>query len=189
MFPAGWRQAPPHIETKRLHLRCPREADGPQLYAAISESLAELQPWFAWAVDIELTPANSRFTAAIARERFQSGKELQFYIFAKEGKKLMGICGLLRPDWTERTFEICYWLRTCFVGNGYMSEAVSAVTEFAQRRLAANRIEARCDVANEKGIAVARKAGYVLEKKVGSETRHHLHGQHTEIAVLVAPES
>jgi RimJ/RimL family protein N-acetyltransferase len=189
MFPAGWRQAPPQIETKRLLLRCPREADGPQLYAAIIESLAELQPWFAWAVDIDLTPDNCRFTAAIARERFQSGKEMQFYIFAKGGKKLIGICGLLEPDWAQRTFEICYWLRTSYGGNGYMSEAVSAVTEFTQRHLAAKRIEARCDVANEKGIAVARKAGYILEKTVASETRHHLHGMQTEIAVLVAPQS
>jgi RimJ/RimL family protein N-acetyltransferase len=188
MFPTGWRQAPPEIETERLRLRCPKEADGPQLYAAISESLAELRPWFAWAVDIELTPANSRFTAAIARERFLSGKEMQFYIFAKGGKNLVGICGLLKPDWAKRTFEICYWLRTCFTGKGYMSEAVLAVTEFAQKRLAAKRVEARCDVANVKGIAVARKAGYILEKKVAGDTRHHLHGQQTEIAVLIAPQ-
>ncbi len=187
MFPAGWHQAPPQIDTDRLRLRCPRESDGPQLYAAISESLPELQPWFAWAVDIQLTPANCRFTAAIARERFQSGKEMQFYIFAKGGKKLAGICGLLKPDWAKRTFEICYWLRTCFVGNGYMSEAVSAVTEFAQHKLAAKRVEARCDSANEKAIAVARKAGYILEKTEASETRHHLHGQHSEVVVLVAP--
>ena len=162
-----------------------REEDGPQLYAAITESRAELLPWFAWAVDIVLTAENCRFTAAYARERFLSAKEMQFYIFAKGEKKLVGICGLLKPDWAKRSFEICYWLRTCYVGRGYMVEAVSAVTEFALQKLAAKRIEARCDRANEKGIAVARRSGYILEKQVRSDSRHHIHGQHTDIAVFI----
>jgi RimJ/RimL family protein N-acetyltransferase len=185
MFPAGWRQAPPEIRTDRLHLRCPREEDGPQLFAAITESQAQLRPWFAWAADLNLTPDNCKFTAAYARERFLSGREMQFYIFAQGQKKLLGICGLLRPDWAKRSFEICYWLRTSFAGHGYMSEAVSAVTQFALQELAAKRIEARCDVANKKGLAVAKRAGYVLEEKVVSDTPHHIRRVPTEIAVLV----
>lgn len=187
MLPVGWRQAPPHLETERLHLRCPRESDGPQLFAAISESLAELRPWYTWAADIHPTPDSCQFTAALARESFLSGKEMQFYIFAKGNEQMAGICGLIKPDWEARSFEICYWLRTCFVGNGYMSEAVKAVTEFAQVNLAAKRIEARCDSANEKGIAVAERAGYVREKQVISDTVHHMQGQLTEVAVYVAP--
>ena len=66
-----------------------------------------------------------------------------------------------------------------------MTEAVSAVTEFALQDLAAKRIEARCDVANEKGMAVAERAGYILEEKVLSDAPHHIHRQHTEIAVFL----
>ena len=54
MIPADWRLLPPEIQTERLRLRCPQEQDGPELYAAISESLAELQPWFAWTADLVL---------------------------------------------------------------------------------------------------------------------------------------
>ena len=187
MFPNRWRQSPPQLETDRLRLRCPREDDGPELYAAICESQAELSPWFAWAADINLTADNCVFTAAYARERFLSGKEMQFYIFLQGREQLVGICGLLGPDWDERRFEICYWLRTCFVGQGYMVEAVSAVTEFAIKELTAKRIEARCDEANNKGIAVALGAGYLLEEVVRSDARHHIHGQHTNIAVFVQP--
>lgn len=185
MYPAGWRQAPPVLETERLLLRCPREEDGPQLYAAIDETLADLQPWFAWAVDVDLTPRNCSFTAALARERFMCGEELQFYTFQKKRKPLVGICGLLDPDWTRRHFEICYWLRTPFAGHGYMTEAVVAVTEFAERSLSARRIEARCDCANIKGIAVALRAGYGLEKTVKSDMPHHLLGKPRDVAVLV----
>ena len=182
---SGWRLAPPEIQTERLQLRCPQEEDGPELYAAISESLAELQPWFAWSTDLILTPESSTITAAYARERFLSAEELQFYIFAAGGRKLVGVCGLLKPDWTKLSFEICYWLRTRFVGHGYMAEAVTAVTQFALKNLGARRIVARCDPANEKGIAVALRAGYAHEKTVITESHRHAHGEQTKIALLV----
>ena len=182
---SDWRLAPPDIQTDRLLLRCPQEQDGPELYAAISESLPELQSWFAWAADLILTPENSIVTAAYARERFLSAKELQFYIFADGEKTLLGVCGLVKPDWTKLSFEICYWLRTSFVGHGYMTEAVIAVTQFALKNLGARRVVARCDPANEKGIAVALRAGYVHEKTVTTESHHLGHGKQTKIAMLV----
>jgi RimJ/RimL family protein N-acetyltransferase len=182
---SGWRIAPPEIQTERLHLRCPQEQDGPELYAAISESLPELQPWFAWTADLNLTPENSIVTAAYARERFLTAAEMQFYLFAKGGTELLGVCGLSKPDWIKLTFEICYWLRTRFVGHGYMTEAVIAVTQFALIDLQARRIEARCDPANESGIAVALHAGYVYEQTATSDTHHSIQGEQTKIAMLV----
>jgi len=185
MIPADWRLSPPEIKTERLLLRCPKEQDGPELYAAISKSLSELQPWFTWTADLNLTPESSTITAAYARERFLSAEELQFYIFTVRGSKLLGVCGLAKPDWTKLSFEICYWLRTRFVGQGYMSEAVIAVTQFALKNLGARRIEARCDPANEKGIAVALRAGYVHGKTVTTESHLHVRGEQTKIALLV----
>ncbi len=182
---SGWRLAPPEIQTERLQLRCPQEQDGPELYAAISESLPELQSWFAWAADLILTPESSTVTAAYARERFLSAKELQFYIFTKGENTLLGVCGLVEPDWTKLNFEICYWLRTSFGGHGYMTEAITAVTQFALKNLGAKRVVARCEPANKKGIAVALRAGYVHDKTVASESHHHIRGKHTEIALLV----
>lgn len=188
MIPANWHDSPPEIRTERLHLRCPQEQDGPELSAAISESLPELQPWFAWTADLNLTPESSTITVAYARERFLSAEELQFYIFATGGRKLLGVCGLAKPDWTKLSFEICYWLRTCFVGHGYMVEAVAAVTQFALKNLGAKRIEARCDPANEKGIAVALRAGYVHEKTSTPKSQGHGHGKQTKINLLVYKE-
>ena len=182
---SDWRLAPPEIQTERLLLRCPQEQDGPELFAAISESLPELQPWFAWTTDLTLTLESITITAAYARERFLSAKELQFYIFANDQKTLLGVCGLAEPNWTKLSFEICYWLRSRFVGHGYMTEAVIAVTQFTLKNLGARRIVARCDLANKKGIAVALRAGYVHEKTVSTESHHHVHGEQTKIAMLV----
>ena len=185
MILTNWRDGPPIIETERLLLRCPEETDGLELLAAISESLAELQPWFAWTADLTLTPDSCTFTAAYARERFLCAEEMQFYIFAEEGGQLMGICGLAKPDWVKLSFEICYWLRSSFVGHGYMTEAVTAVTQFALKDLGASRIEARCDPANEGGIGVAQRAGYVREQTVTDVTSHHVYGKPSKITILV----
>ena len=176
MLPKVWRSTPPEIKTNRLLLRCPQEQDGPELFAAISESLARLRPWFCWTADIDLVEGNGVLNAAYARERFLTGAELQFYIFPNDGKTLLGICGLAKPDWSIPSFEICYWLRTGYEGHGYMTEAVTAVTQFGVEKLGAKRIEARCDPANKKGIAVALRAGYAHERTLPGERK---------IAVLV----
>ena len=60
-------------------------------------------------------------------------------------------------------FEIGYWLRTRFAGQGYMTEAVGGITAFAFDRLGARRVEIRCDSLNRRSARVAERAGFFLE--------------------------
>ena len=60
-------------------------------------------------------------------------------------------------------FEIGYWVRSSAEGQGYIREAAAGVTAYAFDAIGAERIEIRCDSLNERSIAVARRAGYVLE--------------------------
>jgi RimJ/RimL family protein N-acetyltransferase len=62
-----------------------------------------------------------------------------------------------------RRFEIGYWVRRRFAGQGYITEAVRGITRFAFETLAARRVEIHCDARNERSQAVARRAGYELE--------------------------
>ena len=71
--------------------------------------------------------------------------------------------GLHRIDWAARKFEIGYWCRSGYVGHGYVTEAVNAITEFAFTYLQANRVEIRCDTRNTRSIAVARRCGFLQE--------------------------
>ena len=52
-------------------------------------------------------------------------------------------------DWEVRKFEIGYWIDSRYSGNGYMTEAVQGITDFAFNHLNANRIEIRCDTKSE----------------------------------------
>jgi RimJ/RimL family protein N-acetyltransferase len=70
---------------------------------------------------------------------------------------------LHEPNWTDRTFEMGYFLRTSATGNGYMTEAVKALTEMALKTLAANRVALWCEVRNLASIRVAQLAGFEYE--------------------------
>lgn len=51
-----------------------------------------------------------------------------------------------------------------------MTEAVHAITDFANRELEANRVEIRCDRNNVRSAAVAQRAGFTLEAILRKET-------------------
>ena len=71
-------------------------------------------------------------------------------------------------------FEIGYWVRTAYGRQGYITEAVNGIAEFAFTVLGARRMEIRCDTLNERSAAVARRAGFELEATLRHHDRHHL---------------
>jgi len=161
---------PDQIESERLIIRAPRPGDGAAGNAAIRESLEELRPWMPW---VHPTP-----TAAQTEEVYRRGaahwlmrEELPLVLLRKPDGLFVGGSGLHRIDWSVPKFEIGYWLRTSLTGQGYMTEAVSAITRFAFETLGAVRMELRCDAENVRSAAVAERAGYVLESRLHHDMR------------------
>lgn len=153
---------PEQFETERLILRAPQFGDGPRVNAAIRESLAFLSEWMWWAnhvPDIQETEINVRKQ----RLNFLQRAAFTFYMLDKVSQDVMGTCSLVRVDWQVRRLEIGYWIKKSASGNGYMTEAVNGVTEFAFHHLRANRIEIRCDTRNVASRGVAERCGYHLE--------------------------
>lgn len=153
---------PESFESKRLIIRAPKYGDGAASYEAVQESMEELRPWMPFAND-SLTPENSEINIRQAHLKFLERSDLRLMLFSKENGQLVGSSGLHRIDWDVRKFEIGYWLRSSYAGQGYMSEAVEAITNYAIRELSANRIEIRCDARNGKSARVAERNGFVLE--------------------------
>jgi ribosomal-protein-serine acetyltransferase len=155
---------PDSFETERLLIRAPRAGDGQAMNEALAESIHNLKRWLpmAWTQNIQPvaeTEALVRRWAAlwILREDFRLG------LYRKTDGLYVGSCGLHRIDWNVMRFEIGYWVRASLEGQGYIREAVAGVTAFAFDVLAAERVELRCDNRNERSIAVARRAGYILD--------------------------
>ncbi len=156
------RDFPDSFETERLLIRSPLPGDGPELNAAITESLDELRPWMDW-VQRKPSPEESEENVRRARVRFLERSDLRLHLFLKGASTLVGSSGLHRIDWSVPKFEIGYWCRTRFTGQGYITEAVRGISAFAFDTLRASRVEIRCDSRNHRSAKVARQAGFRLE--------------------------
>jgi len=159
---------PEVLLTERLEIRSPMPGDGPELHAAVGESMGELLPWMAWPRE-HGTVEDSEASARLARARFVERTELRMHLYLKGTGTLVGSSGLHRIDWGVPKFEIGYWCRTRFAGMGYTPEAVRAIAALAFGALGAKRVEIRCDPSNGPSARVAEKAGFCLEGELRNE--------------------
>jgi RimJ/RimL family protein N-acetyltransferase len=155
-------EIPERFESERLLIRAPEWGDGAVVNEAVRESIKELRPWMPWAHHIP-TVEESEAEIRKSRIQFLERKDLRLLFFLKNTGQLAGSSGLHRIDWQARKFEIGYWVRTSFEKQGYVTEAVKAITNFAITVLQANRIEIRCDSRNTRSAKVAERSGFTLE--------------------------
>ncbi len=161
---------PDHYETERLHIRVMQPGDSAITHPAIVESAAEVGRWLSWANPVQTldeTEAFNRgaFAAFMARDYFH------FHIFRRADNQFAGSISLGPVNWQVPTFEIGYWLRTSLTGNGYMTEAVRGLMQFALEHLQACRLEIMCDVNNRASAVVAERCGFTLEARTHNDFR------------------
>lgn len=153
---------PDSFDTDRLTIRAPQVEDAQEIVDAVNESLTDLRPWMPWAVQ----PTTLEFQQARLRNsmaQWLTRENLNLHIYLKGTSTFVGGSGLHRMNWEAGNFEIGYWCRTKFVGQGYISEAVNGVTAFAFTHLKANRVAILCDANNLRSAAVAKRCGFLLE--------------------------
>lgn len=155
---------PDSFETDRLIIRSPRAGDGQTMNEALVESIHNLKQWLPmpWTQNIQPVAETEELVRRWSA-LWLLRDDLRFGLYRKTDGLYVGGCGLHRIDWNVMRFEIGYWVRASLEGQGYIREAVAGVTAFAFDVLGAERVELRCDSLNERSIAVARRAGYVLE--------------------------
>ena len=90
-------------------------------------------------------------------------EDLLLHVYLKGTSTFVVGSGLHRIDWQTGKFEIGYWVRTKYMGQGFVTEAVNGITAFAFKHLHANRVEIRCDATNIRSAAVAKRCGFLLE--------------------------
>jgi RimJ/RimL family protein N-acetyltransferase len=153
---------PEQFETDRLIIRAPRAGDGAEINAAIYESFESLALYMPWARE-RPTPSQSEEYIRRARAWFIDRTDLALLLYHKPSGEFVGGSGLHRPKWDVPRFEIGYWCRKKYEGQGYISEAVRGITRFAFETLGAKRVEIRCDILNERSRRVAESVGYHLD--------------------------
>ena len=171
---------PESFESERLLIRVPRPGDGAVLQEAYLESYPRLKPWFPWAQNESSVEEREIF----CREKYASfikKEDMTLMMFLKSENKFIGGSGLHVHNWDVPSFEIGYWVRTGYEGKGYVIEAVNRITQFGFEELKANRIFIRCDKANMRSAAVAKRAGFVYEGTFRNFERRHHTGELTDM--------
>lgn len=149
----------------------PEDAD--TLYEATRESIVPLTKWMHWAhPDYSLDEA--RHWVELQRSARQEKREFNFSIRGDD-QRLLGVCGLHRIDWPQKTAELGYWVRPSAQNQGIATEAVRHLAEYAFEELMLHRLEFIIDVENGASQSVAEKAGAthegVLRERLVRENR------------------
>lgn len=154
---------PESVETPRLTIRTPRPGDGLELNTALRESWPELQQWMPFARG-ELPSVE--LNEAFVREKyadFLRRSDLMLLAFLKGTHTMVIATGLHPRDWDVPAFEIGYWCRTPYAGQGYVTESTNAIAALGFETLGARRILIRADTRNQRSRAVAERCGFVFE--------------------------
>jgi RimJ/RimL family protein N-acetyltransferase len=96
------------------------------------------------------------------RGKFDLGQDFTYGIFEPDGSAVVGGTGL-HTRLGAVGYEIGYWIRADRAGQGLGTEAVAALTRAAFELTEVERIEIRCDPANDRSRAIPRKLGYTEE--------------------------
>ncbi|WP_010172969.1 GNAT family N-acetyltransferase [Bacillus coahuilensis] len=168
---------PEKIVGERIYIRPCKPGDGKDVHKAIERSMQELKAWMPWAhkpQTLEEVEENIRLSYG----EFIRREDMRMHIYKKEDHAFIGSTGFHRMNWSVPKVEIGYWIDTYYSGNGYMTEAVQLLTQFALKKMGVNRIEIRCDAKNSASKAIPERLGYKLEavlrnddKTMGGELR------------------
>lgn len=179
------------IETPRLVLQCPKVGDGRMVNEAVIESLEQLRPFMPWANNTPSVNDTEEFVRlAAANWILKNNNEpyLPLFIFDKKTHHFVGGTGFHHFDWNIPCIEIGYWLRSSCTGQGIMTEAVNALTQYAFKELKMKRIAITCAIDNIRSRKIPERLGYTLESTIKGNrltqegeltdtlifTRHHL---------------
>jgi RimJ/RimL family protein N-acetyltransferase len=164
---------PTAVETDRLIIRCPRLGDGPSLFDATVDALANLRQFPAslpWALETPSIDTSESFCVA-GFANFQARKDFPFLFIDKMSRSVVGCGGLHRPRWAVPVFELGFWGRSSLVGRGLFSEAADALINYAFSNFGAKRVEAICDDLNARSIRVCERIVMQLEGVLRQERR------------------
>lgn len=164
------------IVTPRLVLQPPIASDHyiNKYVAAVDESIYELKPWLPWAKYVPSHNQAEWYITACNKswiEKNDNNLGLVLWITTRATNELLGSITIWNIVWEIPKFEFGYWLRTSQIGNGYITEAVNALTRYSFMQMGVNRIEIRCESDNTRAQHVPQRLNFTLDGVLKKSTR------------------
>ncbi|MFN4203450.1 MAG: GNAT family N-acetyltransferase [Tabrizicola sp.] len=152
------------VETERMTLRLPEHGDWRQwseLRAASADFLIRWEP--VWSND-HLSRRSFTNRVYWAQRAEAQGTALPMLLIRREDQQLLGALTLdnIRRG-PAQTGTFGYWIGAPFARQGYMREAILALTHHAFTRLDLSRLEAACLPENTASRGVLEKCGFKYE--------------------------
>ncbi|WP_424969111.1 GNAT family N-acetyltransferase [Dinoroseobacter sp. S76] len=152
------------IETERMTLRPPVHADFRDWTALRDASRAFLTPWEpTWSPD---HLSRKSFTNRVywANRSIKGGTAYPLFLIDRSTQRLLGAITL---DNVKRgpaqSATLGYWIGAPHARQGFMREAITAVTHYAQKEMDLSRIEAACLPENTASRGALEKCGFKYE--------------------------
>jgi len=150
------------IETERLMLREYENEDAEKIVSKINN--LEVSKYLAMVPHpYELKDAEWFIGDCLKSSKKDSREKYEMAITSKESGELMGGAGLSNVDTHVGSAELGYWLGENYWRQGFMSEVVSALIDFAFEDLKLNRVIIPAYTPNMGSNGLAKKLGFTLE--------------------------
>ncbi|MDJ0995581.1 MAG: GNAT family protein [Dinoroseobacter sp.] len=152
------------IETERMTLRPPQHADFRAWTGLRSESRDFLVKWEpTWSHD---HLSRKSFTNRVywATRSIKSGTALPLFLIRRGDRALLGAITLdnIRRG-PAQAGTLGYWIGAAHARQGFMREAITALTHYAQAEMDLSRIEAACLPENAASRGVLERCGFKYE--------------------------
>ena len=102
----------------------------------------------------------------------KSDEELELGIFDIKTNKFMGMCTLENINREYAVCELGYWLDKAYVGNGYMTECVKTIIQYAKNELQMKYVNAFVITEHKKSIALLERLGFVRKELLKNDTEN-----------------
>jgi ribosomal-protein-alanine N-acetyltransferase len=149
------------LERNRVYLRFPVQRDWRNWAALRAESRDFLAPWEpTWAYDA-LTRGAFRRRLKMYKAEMRQGVTYSFLIFRRVDDVLLGGITLsnLRRG-VAQSATLGYWIGSPHGNQGYMTDSLASILEFAFSRIGLHRVEAACLPANEASRRLLLRSGF-----------------------------
>jgi RimJ/RimL family protein N-acetyltransferase len=150
------------LKGERVLVRPYRDADAVTLFEAIEESRPHLQQWIGFDKGHQ-SLEQTRDWIVRQGAKWQLREDMTVGIWEITSGHYVGDTRLYPHNWDSGYFSLSYWVRASAAGQGYMTEAVGLLVDFALDTLEATRLEIQCDVHNISSASLAKRLGFVQE--------------------------
>ena len=123
-----------------------------------------LQRFFPGTLKQNLTPDLSKHFVETKVKEFEAKEEFLFVLKEKENNAVVGLIYVKELDWEKKQAELAYAIGYEVEGKGFMTKAISAISNWAFNELYLKTLQIITHRTNHSSVRVAEKCGYTWQK-------------------------